>query len=93
MIPVGKRQDPPDLTHASGDHYVPVRIKEVPRAGERARKLGRIYVVNNPINCGHVHSMCVACAKSWEIDYEVGYQRTGGGRRLWSMMGNTIPMI
>lgn len=86
MVAVGLRQDPPDLTHASGNAYIPVRLRAETRPGSTTRATGKIYVVNDPAKCGHVHSMCTECAKSWEIDYHVLYERSGGGRRLARMI-------
>ncbi|WP_227999109.1 hypothetical protein [Nocardia australiensis] len=60
----------------SGNAYVVVRLR---RADDPP---GRILLVGNPHRCNHGCTICVECAESWELDYVVHYELTGGGRRL-----------
>lgn len=70
----------------SGNNYVTVHEKTA-HAKDRGRV--KIVAVNN---CNHVTTICATkdCVESWEIDYDLFFRRTRGGRNLASDIGKEL---
>lgn len=60
----------------SGNAYVVVQLRE-----DRPTTPGRIRI-RAERNCEHSATICVGCADSWALDYQIFWGRTAGGRRL-----------
>lgn len=60
----------------SGSSYVAVHMHEDPPGS-----LGRVMIAQ-PGRCGHVNRICMDCFDLWQIDYELVWDRTGGGRKM-----------
>ena len=44
-------------------------------------KTSRIALVA-PQHCGHQNRICLACVPMWGWDYQIHFERTGGGRKM-----------
>ncbi len=44
-------------------------------------ELGKVLLKSRK-RCNHTHTMCVDCVEMWELDHEVRFQATEGGRKL-----------
>jgi hypothetical protein len=78
--------NPPDTQNMSGDAYVSVLMRGDGPAKDRR---GRVPLWH-PSTCTHVWSICQVCAASWEYDYHLMLERTGGGRLLAEQLGRTL---
>lgn len=73
----------------SGNAYVAVRQRR-PEDDDN-RRPSRVPLVAER-NCDHVSTICAttSCVESWEIDWELLFRRTAGGRRLAAVIGRDL---
>lgn len=78
--------NPPSTKGMSGDAYVSVLLRDDSLPAKDRR--GRIPLWH-PATCPHIWSICQVCAESWEYDYHLMLERTGGGRLLAEQLGRS----
>jgi hypothetical protein len=65
----------------SGSTYISADFRNQPQR----RKTQKIRIA--PVQtCGHQNRICLACAYSWGWDYQLNFQRTGGGRTFQAQL-------
>ena len=67
----------------SGSTYIPMRLRGTEDRATPTKIL-------SSQRCEHKSSICKTCANEWEIDYEVLYKRTRGGRMLAAQIGKVL---
>jgi len=76
-MPIGTPHDDdqPYVSNLSGNSYVAARLKTDGRDFVKLR-------IRSARTCGHLHTICVSCARIWDQDWHLLWERTGGGRNL-----------
>lgn len=65
----------PYTSNLSGNSYVSARLRHEPAELTKLR-------IRAERTCGHLHTICLACARIWDQDWHLFWDRTGGGRTL-----------
>lgn len=69
----------------SGNSYVSAILRGEPIP----KQLPKIRVADER-RCDHVETICVDCARTWEIDWQLNYERTAAGRRLRAVLDQAV---